>query len=167
MLVNAKLPEIEKSRYNIKPTQKQQLVFSMLSENIRSGNVKPIGQVLLDAGYSQSVANSPTRVTHTKGFQELLEEYLPDNLLLDALTQDIKNKPGNRHRELTLALQIKGKLKQAEDGIGGGNTYNTFVQQNNLNPNTPDAKTLVESSLDLLMNQTKAQTRKVIENESN
>ena len=34
-----------------------------------------------DAGYSETVQNSPKKVTETKGWQMLLDEHLPDDLL--------------------------------------------------------------------------------------
>jgi hypothetical protein len=66
-----------------------------------------------------------------------------------------------RQDALKLAYDIKGKLGKRTDDPGAvGNTYNTFIGENNINPNTPSAKQLVEASLDMLMAQTK---RKVID----
>lgn len=65
-----------------------------------------------------------------------------------------------RHDALKLAYDLKGKLGKREGDDGSGSTYNTFIQQNNINPNTPTARQLVDNSIDILMKQTK---RKVIE----
>lgn len=65
--------------------------------------------------------------------------------------------PAARQAALKLAYDVKGyTAKKDPDAEGtGGNTYNTFIQQNNLNPNAPEAKQLVEASLDTLMEMTK------------
>ena len=60
-------------------TARQKRAFTFLSENIRNPKPIPLGQILIRAGYSEIVAKSPTLVTESKGFQELLEEYLPDD----------------------------------------------------------------------------------------
>lgn len=39
----------------------------------------------------------------------------------------------------------------------GGNTYNTFIQQNTIDPNSPQARKLVESQMRVLLEQTKWQ----------
>lgn len=111
------------------------------------------------AGYAHSTAIAPSKnLLRQPGFMELVEEYLPDNMLLGALRDDIKSKPGKRTKELELAFRVKGKMKL--DEAPAGNTYNTFIQSNTINPNAPDAKTLVDTTLEMLMNQTK---RKVID----
>lgn len=139
-------------------TTKQKLVIGKMVEYGRNDQPYTLGGILVEAGYSSNTALAPTKVTRSKGFQELAEEYLPDDFLLEALQEDIKTKKGNRHKELDLAFKVKGKLTPNPDAPAG-NTYNTFIQQNNLNPNTPDAKTLVDNTLEMLMNQTKRKTQ--------
>lgn len=70
--------------------------------------------------------------------------------------------PNNKARQdaLKLAYDLKGRIKPPGDPAAANNTYNTFIQQNNINPNAPTARELVQSSLDVLMAQTK---RKVID----
>jgi hypothetical protein len=65
------------------PTPKQRKAVEMLSENVRNDAPQPIGKILKDVGYSESVSESPQRVTESKGFLELLEEYLPDDKLME------------------------------------------------------------------------------------
>jgi hypothetical protein len=67
-----------------------------------------------------------------------------------------------RQDALKLAYDLKGKLGKRGEDDPGGNTYNTFIGNNTINPNTPTSKELVQNSLDILMNQTK---RKVIDHE--
>jgi hypothetical protein len=65
-------------------------------------------EALLLAGYSKHTAIKPSQVLESKGFQQLLAETLPDNLILDSLREDIEAKPQHRVRELELASKIKG-----------------------------------------------------------
>jgi hypothetical protein len=65
-----------------------------------------------------------------------------------------------RQDALKLAYDLKGKLGKRDPDDGAGSTYNTFIGNNTINPNTPTAKELVENSLDMLMKQTK---RKVVD----
>lgn len=53
------------------------------------------------------------------------------------------------------AIKEYNAMKKRTSGEASGNTYNTFIQQNNLNPNTPEAKELVDSTLEMLMNKTR------------
>lgn len=188
-------------------TLKQQLVFKALLEDIRNKTIRPLGVVLLEAGYSPTVAKSPTLVTKSKGFQELLDDVLDDDSLINVhksllqakgidhlvfplamsdeeITELIDSVGGTvrkfkhgdtathvwfwapntkaRTDALKLAYDIKGKLGKRDGDPGTGNVYNTFVQNNTMNPNTPSAKQLVDATLDVLMAQTK---RKVVPND--
>lgn len=182
-------------------TIKQQKAFTILSENIRNPKPIPLGQIMLKAGYSIEVSKKPALVTKSKGFQELLEENMPDDLLqqvhleilktkkiehmvfpLSITDEDITeliNSVGGtvrkfQHSEtathvwfwaadgkirldaVKLAYQVKGKLTTADRvPEPANNTYNTFIQQNNVNPNAPKARELADSILDMLMEKTK------------
>ena len=43
---------------------------------------KPMGQVMLEAGYAKSVSTKPKHLTDSKGWNEIMEDYLPDKHLL-------------------------------------------------------------------------------------
>jgi hypothetical protein len=59
-------------------TTKQKIAAKKLSENIRKqGQKKPMQEILKESGYSESVSKSPQRVTESKGWKELMEEYFP------------------------------------------------------------------------------------------
>ena len=82
------------------PTNKQKEAVKILSENIG----KPIGEAMREAGYSKSTSETPQRLTESKGFQQLMDEYLPDELLAE------------KHKELLTAPKkvrhyIKGDLE--------------------------------------------------------
>lgn len=40
---------------------------------------------MLKAGYSEKMANNPKRLTESKGFKELVEEYIPDWFLMQRM----------------------------------------------------------------------------------
>ena len=62
------------------------------------------------------LAKTPQKLTESKGFKELCEEYgLTDELLLKSLVEDIKNKKKNRKPELELGFKIKGRLQDKID----------------------------------------------------
>jgi len=177
-------------------TVKQRLAIGKLAEN--GGNVY---RAMIAAGYSHQTAVTPQKLTESKGFQELLDEVLPDSNLINVhqslleskaidhlvfptdmtdeeITELVESVGGSvrkfkhgdtathvwfwaantkaRQDALKLAYDLKGKLGKKEEG-GSGNIYNTFVQNNSINPNTPNAKTLVDNTIDVLMSQTKRQ----------
>jgi hypothetical protein len=86
-------------------TIKQKKAARLLVEN--GGNVS---KAMRDAGYTEATAKTPQKLTESVGFQELLEIYLPDDMLLRALSDDIEKKEGNRKQELELAFKVKGKM---------------------------------------------------------
>ena len=181
------------------PTAKQRQAVERLAENVRNPNPKSTGEILREVGYTTSLSESPTKVTKSKGFLELLEQHLPDDKLTkahlevldtkkiehmvfplsmtdDDITELVESVNGVvqkfQHSEtanhvwywaadgklkldaVKLAYALKGRLGKPDD-TPVSNTYNTFVQQNNINPNAVDAKTLVENTLEMLMNQTR------------
>jgi len=75
------------------PTIKQQLVARKISEN--NGN---LGKTMREVGYAETTANNPHLLTESKGWQELMEEQLPDKLLAE------------KHRELLEATDDNGKI---------------------------------------------------------
>jgi len=97
-------------------TYKQERALENIVEN--RGNIR---RAMIDAGYDETTAKNPKNLTESKGFHVLCEKIgLTDDLLINALVEDIKNKKGNRRSELELAFKIKGKLVQRkwieEDG---------------------------------------------------
>ena len=94
-------------------TIKQETALAIMVEN--GGN---IGQAMIEAGYSPNTAKTPQKLTQSLGFIELCEERgLTDDLLIDALIEDIKEKKGNRKAELELGFKIKGRLVHKADVI--------------------------------------------------
>jgi hypothetical protein len=73
-----------------KPTIRQKTAASKLSESIRTGKNKPIGEILREANYSESTSKSPQRVTDSKGWQALMEKYIPDEKLQEVLEEGLR-----------------------------------------------------------------------------
>lgn len=82
---------------------------------------KPIGQAMREAGYSLQTSRVPQAVTRSKTWKQLLDEYLPDDLLAsvarDGLHATKKAASGQveadhlvRHKYLETGLKVKGKL---------------------------------------------------------
>jgi hypothetical protein len=86
-------------------TGKQKKALDRIVEN--HGNVS---KSMREAGYTEATAKNPSNLTKSKGFQELADQYLPDDMLLRALSDDIDEKVKNRKAELELAFKIKGKM---------------------------------------------------------
>ena len=64
---------------NKKPTIKQIRAVKATLENIGNPNPKTQEQVLIEAGYSKSVAqHSPTQITNSQGWNQLMDKYLTD-----------------------------------------------------------------------------------------
>lgn len=61
------------------PTTKQIKAAQLMAEN--GGKVKPLskGEILKRAGYSKEVQDTPTKVTKSPVFQDLLDQFMPDN----------------------------------------------------------------------------------------
>lgn len=100
-------------------TTKQKLAASKMVENIRNGNKKPMGQILKEAGYSESVSKHPDRVTRSKSWQQLTEKYLPDKKLLKVHKELLENKDWRaRDAGLDKAYKVKGKYVDTKVQIG-------------------------------------------------
>ena len=80
------------------------------------GNGGNVTKAMIDAGYSPNTANTPQKLTTSVAFAELLEAYLPDDMLLGALSEDIEEKKANRKAELELAFKLKGKMVDKSEG---------------------------------------------------
>lgn len=62
-----------------------------------------ISKAMLKAGYSESVSKRTDKLTNTKGWEELMEQHLPDKLLAEK-HQELLN------AEIIIRQKIKGEL---------------------------------------------------------
>lgn len=92
-------------------TIKQEKAIGKLVEN--GGNVS---KAMKEAGYSEATAKNPSKLTKSKGFEELLDEYgLTEELIVTALVEDITKKPQNRKAELELGSKLRGMIVDKKD----------------------------------------------------
>ncbi len=81
-------------QYDVTPTLRQKMAFDKMVEN--GGNK---GLALRESGYSEAVANNPTKVTKTKGWKQLEQERLSDDLLSSVHEEGLKaTKSGLEYR---------------------------------------------------------------------
>ena len=88
-------------------TSKQRLTAQKMVEN---GGKSSTRQVLLSAGYSQSIANNPQKVMRSKGWQELMDN-VPDYLLINVLSRRMEKRKNiiASIQAINSCLKIKNK----------------------------------------------------------
>lgn len=99
-------------------TIKQREAVKKTLEN--HGNVS---KAMLEVGYSPNTAKNPKILTDSKGWQELMDKYLPDKDLAKVHRQGLKATKETkfpdyavRHKYLETGYKIKGRLKESEQG---------------------------------------------------
>lgn len=101
----------QKRPYTIRPTQRQIKAAELMVEN--GGNAS---KSMREAGYSEETAHTPSKLTESKGFLQIAAELgLTDEFITKAIVDDIKAKPGDRSRELALAIKMRGLERQQID----------------------------------------------------
>lgn len=158
---NQKVPS--KKQYRIKPSLKQRTAAKNILLNHKSKKPKSVAKILVESGYSKNQAIASTQVTTSRGFIMALEQAgVTDNKIskimnegLDAL-KDGEPDHAIRHKYMETAIKVKGYTTPEE--APSNNTYNTFIQQNSINPNAPEAKQLVDDTLAFLMDKTRRET---------
>lgn len=103
------------------PTENQKAAVKETLENLGKGKKVSMGKILRKHGYSEAVVKNPKIVTESKGWQQLLEETLPDTLLSKIHKQGLKatftdkfnsDAPdfATRHKYLDSAYKLKGSF---------------------------------------------------------
>lgn len=98
----------------------------------KTGSVDGIkAEAMRQAGYSPNTARAPTKLTNSKAWSELLEQYLPDDRLLQKHDEALEAVKWNdftgerepdqsiRLRATELGYKIKGKLSDNTVNISG------------------------------------------------
>lgn len=121
-------------------TTKQKIAAKKLSENIRNQrSKKPMGKILKEAGYSESVSKSPQRVTETKGWKELMEEYFPNEYIYKIHKKILDKKEivsyqgsfkttNQPHSDVKYALDMVYKLKGLYKEYEQVDTTNSYLE---------------------------------------
>ena len=94
------------------PTHKQKQVFKSLMVD-KSG--KAVGKAMRESGYSEKTSLTPSKLTNSDGWKELLEEHLDDTLLAKTHHKLLKSKQERFQLDaLSLAYKVKGKFQDTE-----------------------------------------------------
>ena len=110
------------------PTIKQQLALKKTMEN--GGNIT---KAMREVGYSEATINSPSNLSKSAGFLALLKASgLDEELVTTALVEDIRMKPQNRARELTLASELLGMKYKGQEIEEDKNITVNLVNYSNL-----------------------------------
>lgn len=86
-------------------TNRQLIAVKKLAEivrNTKSQKNVSMGRILREAGYSETVALHPDKVTDAKGFKELLEIYLPEEMV------------AKTHHELLLSAKLDSYIMDSK-----------------------------------------------------
>lgn len=104
------------------PKPRIRKVFERVVEN--GGNVS---RAMLEEKYSPNTAKTPQKVTESKSWEMLLEEYLPDDLITKKTREGFEAKTplgtpdySVRQRYIETALKMKGKITEKKDITSGG-----------------------------------------------
>lgn len=119
------------------PSIRQKLVAQKVVEN--RGNVS---KAMKEAGYSDAYASNPQQFKASKTWEELLDEYLPDELLTKVAVEGLFAKRRQtsptegdrevedyavRQRYLETSLKMKGKIIDKKDLTTKGEKITTFT----------------------------------------
>lgn len=112
----------QSKEYNVKPTEKQKKAFDTSVEN--GGN---ISKAMREVGYSDATAKTPQKLTESRGWEQLVEEYLPDDLLARVHKEGLQAVKGTgenveidmavRHKYLDTAYKLKGSYSPEKKDI--------------------------------------------------
>ena len=122
------------------PTERQIQAVKRIVETGGKSVSKAMREAKLKNGenaYSEKTAKTPSKLTGSKGFKELINKYLPDDLILSSLEEDIKKKPQNRKPELELASKLKGLLTDKLDLTSKGKPIPLLGGDSNKNTKKP------------------------------
>lgn len=117
-------------------TRQRKAIVRMVDSSLKNGGKPNVSKAMIEAGYSKATAKTPSKLTDSKGYEELLDEYgLTKEMIVTALAEDIKLKPQNRKPELELASKIRGMLVDRTDITSAGNELEGLivVRDNNAN----------------------------------
>lgn len=89
----------------------------LLAEAIVKNPGKPVHDIMIELGYSETQANQPGQITKTDNFRELLRSKLPDDLLFNTHEGLIKS---NRLDHMTFPLFSENPKEKANKGEDHG-----------------------------------------------
>jgi divalent metal cation (Fe/Co/Zn/Cd) transporter len=113
-------------------TERQKRVFQKILEKPR-----PIGTVMREEGYSENTIVDPQNLTKSKGWKELMEQYLPDDKLAKKHDQLLEHEEGNiQVKALDMAYKLKGSYAPDKSV--------NITANIDVDPTNPEAKKLTD-----------------------
>src|ERR1044072_2548478 len=86
-------------------TTRQKKVLDIITQNHGAIGLK---DAMLQAGYDEDTAKRPKNLTESKGFQELVETYLPDERLQQRHRELLEDESNIAVKALDMAYKLKG-----------------------------------------------------------
>lgn len=108
-------------------TPKQQKFIKLLSENLGNGNTKTLGQIALEAGYSESMSESPHQILQTLAVKEGMSSVVDDLAQLRQRALDelkARDLSEERYADVVKGLDTLTKNHQL---LTGGSTENNDI----------------------------------------
>jgi hypothetical protein len=120
------MSEIKEKTYNTKPTAMQKQAFNKMVEN--GGNK---ASALKSVGYSSAVVNNPSKVTESKGWKQLEEEYLPQDKIAKIISEGMEaTKSGFEYKEVEVKDEngnMKTEIKKVVVKVKDWHAIHRFV----------------------------------------
>lgn len=96
-----------------------------LAKKLIENGGKSVSATMLEVGYTEGYAHNPQKITQKKSWAELMEQYLPDDLIAErhhALLEK-KDKDGQPHTDvkgaIAMAHDLKGYVKPKKVEFSG------------------------------------------------
>ncbi|HOJ16484.1 MAG TPA: hypothetical protein PLC43_04860 [Caldisericia bacterium] len=112
----------EKKRKNQEPTFLQKKAFMKFAEKMKNNEKIVMGKIMKEAGYKEGTARRPGVLTKSKSWKQLLEEYLPDEKLLQEhkkITLQDKDKQA-KMKAIHEAYKLKDKFPREKIDLTSG-----------------------------------------------
>lgn len=102
----------QKKTYRVRPNLNQKKAFKIMTESIRNDKKINFGKILAQAGYSETMQKTPSRVFESNGFQQLLAQ-IDDQLILTRLANILmKGKDNDSLKSADMLLKLKDRYPQ-------------------------------------------------------
>lgn len=104
----------------MKATRNQQRVMELVTQRLKEGKPINMGEIMIEAGYSESTSKVPKQLTNGPGWKELLDLY-PDEPIMNAIYQDALSTDDKRNATTNrvLILKLKDKFPSTKYKIEG------------------------------------------------
>jgi hypothetical protein len=86
--------------------------FQIYSKKMKSGEPFTMAEVLVEAGYSEGTAVTPSQVTDSVSWRKLMNRY-PDEPIMDVIYKDAMGTGREANENRKLFLKAKGRLKDS------------------------------------------------------